>query len=234
MADSTLKGLQYDIELLLGQAPGTLTSALASVPEGPLTMPSLSTLEGIPMATLRQRPDVQEARALMLAAAHDLEEAEAALWPQISVGAFFGAQTVSQNVVTAAANPIWSLTSNVLFPLLNFGKLRGAIHGAEAARRNAALAYEKVVMTALNQAHTAFVSHLEGLRALAHQTTLVNSCASSLALEKARFEGGLENRLPLIAAEVRLAQARASLAGVQARTVIAYVDLQRTLASGAL
>jgi outer membrane protein TolC len=218
------------MERLLGQEPESLAETLKDFAQPALFVPQ--PLEGldIPVETIRSRPDIRAAAFNLLAAQADLSEAEANLWPRITLSAFFGVQETSSGLeAVTASNPVWSLASAVTAPLINFGRLRGAVDAADARAQRAVLEYENAVLLALQEARTALSDYLNGVNAVNQQATALKHRQETVALAQERFNRGLTDMTDLTTAQAELDQATIALIDRKAAAAIAFVRLQKAL-----
>ena len=226
-AQAAKDAAQYQIERLLGKASGTMGETLSSSP-APLTVPDVNPALNLSLDVMRERPDIRAARADLLAAQADVTSAERDLWPRISVGAFFGVQD-SPNAVRIAENPIWSLASGIAMPLLNFGRLQGAVDASNARAKAASLTYENASLSALQETKTALSDYLNGINAVAKQESALKRRKETVGYASARFKQGLTDMTDLTTAQSELNSATLLLIDRKADAAIAYARLQKAL-----
>ncbi|MDF3047224.1 MAG: oprN [Candidatus Midichloriaceae bacterium] len=195
-----------------------------------LTIPTIEQAVSINIEVIKNRPDLRVLRAEMLASQGDLAKAEADLWPRLSVGAFFGVQDGSNNL-RIANNPIWSLSAALTAPILNFGRLHGALDAANAKTSGVALNYENGVLNALQETQTALSDYLKGLNAVAEQEKALLFRKDTVKLANERFNQGLTDMTDLTTAQSELNQAAITMIKKRAAAAIAYIKLQKALAS---
>jgi NodT family efflux transporter outer membrane factor (OMF) lipoprotein len=103
-----------------------------------------------PLAILRDRPDMRMAEANLTAARASTRVAQASLFPNLSVGAFFG----NQNTSVGPSADVWNTAATIYWPLLNFGRIRGQIDAASAREVQAYEAYRLSAISALAEVRT--------------------------------------------------------------------------------
>lgn len=192
------------------------------------TIPSPNHSVKITLDTIRKRPDIRALRAEMLAAQSDLSKAENDLWPRFSIGAFFGIQDTSHGLKTAN-NPIWSLSSSITTPLLNFGRLHGAVDISDAKARAASLNYENGILIALQETQTALSDYINGINAASEQEKALSYRKDTVKLATERFEKGLTDMMDLTTAQSELNQATITLIERRSEAAIAYIRLQKAI-----
>lgn len=227
-AEAAANAARFQIERLLAVRDGSVETILATDTMPSIRIPNPEEFGEITIETLRSRPDIAIARAELLGAEANLDGAEAALWPQISLSAFFGIQDGSDGV-RLSSNPVWSLSSSLSAPLLNFGKLRSEVKAANARTQAAALNFENVVNLALQETKTALSDYLNGLNAVAAQELALQARKDTVRIAKTRFDRGLTDMTDLTTAQAELDSANLSLIRQETETAIAYIRLQKAL-----
>lgn len=223
LAQAAAANTGFQLARLLAQ------SATVVLPAAGMVTPSPSTVLEISLTQLQARPDVAAARLNYLASARDTAAAEAALWPRLTLGAFFGAQESTAFTMPLASNPVWSLSAGLTAPLLNFGQLRGAAKAAEARATAAALTYQETTNRALAEARTALSDYLAGVNAAAAASLAEQRQTAATATVQERARRGLVSQLTaLSAANAQLEQALQTVAAERnARN--AYITLWTAL-----
>lgn len=232
LAKAAMRRAQYQIERLLDEKPDALKELFASQSELSLSLPSLTYEGALAIEHIRKRPDLRAAHAEMIAAQADLQKAEADLWPRITLAGFFGVRDLPSGV-PAADNPIWSLATSLSAPLLNFGRLRGAVDVANARAKQASLAYENAVGDALEEIRTALSDYAGTLAALRQQKRVQSHRDEALKLAQARFASGLTDMSDVTTAQAELEQASLDVISREAEAAIAYVKVQKALGTNA-
>lgn len=230
IATASLKKAQYLIERLLGQRPDSLLNYFIQSERLPLSVPEPTHALGVPVKMIRQRPDLQASYYNLIAAQEDLQKAEAMLWPNISLSAFFGVQDTSKGLsAVTSSNPIWSIAGALTAPLINFGRLRYAIDAAEARVERAIIDYENVLVFALQQARTALSDYLNNVNAMHQQAAALRYRHETVVLAEERFKRGLTDMTDLTTAQTEFDQATIELVERKASAALAYIRLQRSL-----
>ena len=147
-AKASANDAEHQIERLLGDTDHQVTTALVQASPMSLNIPAPNKTLAITIDIIQNRPDVRKARFDLLAAQADLDQAEANLWPKISILSFFGVENGSSTARLAAGNPVWAIASLVTAPILNFGRLRGAIDEKNAEAKAMELTYENTILLA--------------------------------------------------------------------------------------
>ncbi len=229
LAQARADTAQYQMERLLGKAPGELAPVLASMSAMPVSAPDPKALAEISLDRVRARPDIAAARANLLAAQAGEREAEANLWPRLTLSGFFGLQEISGNAPFAPSNPVWSLASSLSAPILNFGRLRGQVNAADARSKQAELTYENTVLLALQETKTAMSDYVNGFNAASQQQKALEHRQQAVGLARTRFERGLTDMTDLTTAQTELDQATLLWIERRAFAATAFIRLQKAL-----
>lgn len=230
-AEALSTAAQYQIELLFGVTDERVALALKKAKAIAIILPSLTAFTSISLDSIRVRPDIRVARFNLLAAKANLEQAEASLWPQISISSFFGVSSGSSGA-RLGGNPFWSLGASLTAPIFDFGRLTRLIEVANAQTKEALYTYQNVILLALQEAKTALSDYINGLNTLTAQEEALKRRKETVAIAKERFERGLTDMTDLTTAQAELDQATLSLIVVQTSAAHAFIRLQKALGLG--
>ena len=162
-AQASLPGLKER----LADAEGRLRVLLGGTQDGGLvgtlsdTMP-ISTMapapRGVPAEALAQRPDVAAARQRLAAARFGLDARRAALLPSLSLSGSIGLQSPDTGAWFDPDQWFRNLSSNLLAPVFQGGRLRGNVALAEAELAEAAAIYGHAVARATAEVEAALAA----------------------------------------------------------------------------
>ncbi|SMG54950.1 efflux transporter outer membrane subunit [Paraburkholderia susongensis] len=218
---------------LLAVLAGKLPSD-ATLPEFTLEMFSLpETLPvSLPSSLVRQRPDILAADAVLHQASAQVGVATAAMYPQITLSASYGAEALTPAQVLRAGSTIWSVGAGLLQPVFHGGQLSAQKRAAEAAYEQAGAQYRETVLLA-------FQNVADSLRALEHdassvqaQTDASRSASDSLELTRGQYRVGGVSYLALLDAQRQYQQTVVSLAQAQASRYADTAALFQALGGG--
>ena len=186
----------------------------------------------LPADLVGRRPDVVAQRLRVAAAAHGIESARAAFYPNIDLTAFVGLQALDfakflrPGSLAVGAGPALSL------PLFEQGSLRAALAARSAEWDLAVAQYNQTLVDALREV----VDQATTLRTLeARQAEVAAALASAErahAISLARYRGGLGNYLQVLSTEGQVLAQRALDADLRARRRDAVVALIQSLGGG--
>ena len=224
-------GALRQLEMLVGKQPGALAADL-SEPGAVPTAPGRELLAS-PAAAIRHRPDLVIAERRLAAATAMHGAAVAELFPKISLSAFLGLRNTDIESLFKSAAFSYTTASNLMQPLLNFGRIRAGIDLAEAKQQEAYLAYEKAVLEALRDTETALTRYLkeEVRRQILGRT--VEDQRESVRLSELRYREGVISFLDVLDAQRALYSAEIELARSEAEASTNLIAFYKTLGGGA-
>jgi NodT family efflux transporter outer membrane factor (OMF) lipoprotein len=220
---------RHQLAVLAGKLPSD-----ATLPEFRLAMFSLPvTLPvSLPSALVRQRPDILAADAVLHQASAQVGVATAAMYPQITLSASYGAESLTPAQLFRAGSTIWSLGGSLLQPLFHGGQLSAQKRAAEAAYEQADAQYRETVLLA-------FQNVADSLRALDHDATGLkaqndawHAASDSLDLTRGQYRVGGVSYLALLDAQRQYQQTVVSLAQAQASRYADTAALFQALGGG--
>ena len=139
---------------------------------------------GIPADLLVQRPDVSAARQRVEAARYTVGARRADLLPKLSLSGSIGLQSTESGELFNPDQWFRNLSVNLLGPVFQGSRLRSNVALAEASLNEAAAAFGRSVVTAVNEVEAALV----GLEASRRRHSLLASLAEEAQAETALLE----------------------------------------------
>ncbi|MBI1686439.1 efflux transporter outer membrane subunit [Caulobacter hibisci] len=221
----------YRLAVLTGQRPGTLNAQLKPRAQDPAPLVTALPI-GDASQFLRRRPDVQAAERRLAAQTAKVGVATADLFPRVRVSGFVGFLTGSASGFGNSASQAWSVAPSVSWPALDLGGAHARLKAAEARNDAALAAYDKAVLTAIEDLETALVSYRQRQARLASLTD--QAAASRRAAELARIqykEGGIDF-LVLLDAERTLLGAEDALTVAETGVNTDVVAIYKALGGG--
>lgn len=230
--EAALIRTRYRLAVLCGQQPTALDAELAAVKP----LPGLKAVElagiGSPATLLRRRPDVQLAEAQIAAAAAQAGVARSALFPTISLGGTLGQNASHFSDLGKGTSYIYNLGAQLAWNLIDFGRIRAQISAADARSDAALIAYERTVLTALEETEGALASYTRSQRQAALLFESVQASEQAALIARERFKVGSSDFLTVLDAERELLSARDRLAQTQAGAATTLVAVYKSLAGG--
>lgn len=197
------------LNILLGHPPGTKDVLLKIEQE--LRPLDHRILIAAPATVIAARPDVRVAERRFAASISAKDAADAELFPDISLTAFFGLQGASG----LSATP-WGVGANLLQPILNFGRIESQIDVANAQQKQAFLNYQQTVLEALENMENALSGYVRETTRNASLATGVAQNRRAEELARLQYANGFTGLLDLLVAQRNLLDAEASAAASDA------------------
>lgn len=219
---------------LTGLAEPELRSQLAQAPAvaADAALDGLLSVDAVPAAVIRQRPDVYRAQRELVAAAESVGVARAALLPSLNLSGSLLRSRVSSGGSSDSFNS-WSVGPFTLsLPLLGRGALQAGVDSAQARYESAAVAYAGTVRNAVAEVERSLVA-LASLRDQAGTTrTALDGYSQSFTATQARYRVGLANLNELEEARRLQLNASSSAVTLQQDRIQAWIDLYVALGGG--
>ncbi|HZE60918.1 MAG TPA: efflux transporter outer membrane subunit [Burkholderiales bacterium] len=186
----------------------------------------------VPADLLGRRPDIVASRWRAEAAASDIASAKAEFYPDINLTALVGVQSVTLSKVLSPGSGIPSAGAAIRLPILEGGRLRGALAVRNAEYDAAVEQYNLALSDALREV----VDQLASMRSV--QTQRAEADAALASAEEAyrlaltRYKAGLGSLLALITVEAQVLEQRQLRTELQSRELALSINLIRALGGG--
>lgn len=223
------KSLQLDghaLEVLCGQQPGTLAYLHHDSAVLPILPPTPADL---PAAVLQRRPDVRRDEASLQAARFQTSAARADFLPQLKLTSTLGRESDALSSLLQPGSALWSLATQLSYPLIDGGRLRAGYAQAQAQFGAAAQHYQGTVVQALREVEDALVT-LDSVREQYRAVSIgAEAAASAARRQQQRQAVGLATQNDFATARLFALQQRSSELELQAQALTAYVSLRKAL-----
>jgi NodT family efflux transporter outer membrane factor (OMF) lipoprotein len=230
-ADMRLQRAQAEhaIALLIGANPSSFSLAANPLPLD-VVPPPLD--PGLPSELLERRPDVAEAERRVASANAQIGQARAAYFPQFTLSAVAGFESVSTATWIKAPSRFWSVGPHVSLPLFEGGRLVAQTDQAKAAYAEQVANYRNTVLGAYRDVEDNLVA-LRQLQAES-ETAAGAVTATGTVLQQAqdRYKAGIATYLEVASAETAALQAQLTVVNIQTRRMNASVLLVKALGGG--
>lgn len=220
----------HRIAVLAGKTPEALVAELEA--PGWMLAPPRSVAVETPADLLRRRPDVAAAERRLAAATARIGVATADLFPRLTLGGLIGVQAFDAGALFERDSQTRLLSLGVDGSFLNVGRVRARIAAADAAAAGGLAAYERSVLTALEEAENALVQVSRSDRESGHLEQAAAAGTRAAAMARVRFDHGAIDVLELLDAENARLQTADVLAQARVRSALAVVSLYLALAGG--
>jgi NodT family efflux transporter outer membrane factor (OMF) lipoprotein len=218
------------LALLSGRTPGALDSLLAAPRAVPAVPADIAT--GIPAETLRQRPDVRAAERGVEAAFARTHAARRQRLPTLTLTGLLGVEALKAGRLFSPQSTVASLLGSLSAPIFDAGRIGQNITIQTELEKQALIAYEFTVLTALSEVENALVAvqrNAERLDILTRATTAAREAASLSGLQ---YEAGQVDLLVSLEAQRTLLDLEQQAVTTAAARTTACIQLYRALGGG--
>lgn len=212
--------------LLLGQSPANVT--VGSIDS--IRLPGVP--EALPSELLQRRPDIAAAEAALIAANAQIGIAKAQYFPSIKLTGMLGVQSLELTDFLSNPAKIWEVAPSLSVPLFTAGRIKGEVKMAEAERDKAFYAYQKSIISALNDTDSGLGQRIKAAEQETFQNKRSEAAEKAYTQAKRRYEVGTIAYSDLLLAQQQWLQARQNLLIVRQNTLITTVSLYKALGGG--
>ncbi len=215
------------LAVLCGSAPADFSIARRrSLP----AMPEIRA--GLPAEVLNRRPDARAAMQSLRAANARIGVAEAAFYPNFSLSAGGGFESVNAKNFLDWQNRVLSLGAGVAAPVFDAGSNKAAFDAAVSRRDEALATYKNTLLVALREVEDALVD-LKGLaRSRKALEKALASASDTLRISQERYDKGLSGYLEVVEAGRTVLRVRLVLAQTDAQQRVTLAVLAKSLGGG--
>lgn len=215
-----LDAAKRQLEILLGRYPAAAIESRDSLP----TLPE-QIRAGLPADLIARRPDLRATERRMVASRSRVEQAEAALYPQIRLTGSTGSSSDELENLLDGDFSVWSFALGILQPIFQGGRLRANVALHEAIEDEVAATFIEQALRAFAEVELAIVT--EG--SLADQEdALARAAASASAAQQTveeRYGAGLTDYLLVLESQRQALDAQSRLLEVRRSRFGALIDL---------
>ena len=213
---------------LLGVAPAELPTLQAKpLPEVDVALP-----DDIGLDLLARRPDIAANRWRVEAAMQRVDQARASFYPDISLGALVGLQSIDLDKLLSGASRMGGIGPALHLPIFGRGQLHAAYGATQAQLEAAAAQYDASVTEAARDVATQVLS-LAQIDARRRERD--RQLDATLALQNAtdaRVRRGLGDDRNRLAAQADVLQQRDAATSLHAQALAAEIALTKALGGG--
>jgi multidrug efflux system outer membrane protein len=218
---------EHALAVLCGKRPSDF-----AVPhrESGARLPSLR--PGLPAEVLNRRPDVRAAEQELRAANARIGAAEAAFYPNFSLSAGTGFESIDLKSFLDWENRVLSLGAGVAAPIFDGGSNKASFDAAVSRRDEALASYRNTLLVALREVEDALVDlkGLAGSRNALEQA--LTSASDTKRISQERFDKGLSSYLEVVEADRTVLRVELLLAQIDAQQRITLAVLVKALGGG--
>lgn len=215
---------------LTGQAPSHFDSLQGSEPPAPPD--TLFSLDSLPARVLEQRPDVVQATRQLAAQWAEVQQADAAGYPQLSLQGSVSALRLDARGSTQHLST-WSLGPlSLSFPITDGGRLKAERQAAQARYTEAVALYQARVRQAVREVEEALLN-LASARQRQHDAQLASEGYERVLQDtQTRQRAGLASLAEVEEARRSALAAQTSLSALALERQLAWINLYRAAGGG--
>jgi NodT family efflux transporter outer membrane factor (OMF) lipoprotein len=238
---ATIPQLQISLEqsrnalgTLLGQPVGAVDGMLG----GPKLIPTApaKVAVSVPAELLRRRPDIRSAELAAAAQCARIGVAKAELYPSLSLVGTFGFQASNTGSTSVSLfsgdNIFYSIGPRVVWPFLNYGRIKNAVRVQDARFEQLLVAYRNTVLRAAQEVEDALTGFLNSQEAVAVGQRAVVAARRSVEIAVVQYREGEVDYQRVLDAQRSLLQQQISLTQASSSVVTNVVALYKALGGG--
>jgi NodT family efflux transporter outer membrane factor (OMF) lipoprotein len=228
--ERTISQARNQIALLLGRPPGSEDALLSSAMAAPSAPDGIGA--GIPAETLAQRPDVLAARDAVEAAEARVRSARRQRLPTLSLTGTIGPESFAASRLLSPQAIAESAVESLAAPIFDAGLIAQTIAVQDSVEKQALIAYEAAVLTALSDVDNA----LTAVRRLHEELAILEKAAAAAeraaALSQQEYQAGQVDLLVVLDAQRTYLAIEQTRVGAQADGANAAIQLCQALGGG--
>ena len=219
--------LRRQLEVLAGRYPEGDLAGRAELPDVTGEVPA-----GLPVELLTRRPDLQAAERRLLAGDARLREAEASLYPRVSLTGSAGSSSTELDDLLDWDFRVWSLAAGITAPLFQGGRLRANVDRAEAGREELTAFFVGTVLQAFAEVETGLSAERWLARRVAQLEQAVEDANLATELAEERYLAGTLDGIRLLDQQRDSFRARSEELDARRERLLARIDLHLALGGG--
>jgi NodT family efflux transporter outer membrane factor (OMF) lipoprotein len=218
------------ISLLLGQPPNALQAELIRVQRVPPVPPKVPV--GLPSELARRRPDIRQAEAQLHAATADIGVAVASFYPSVTLSGSVGLQALQPWKMFNIDARQYAMGPGITIPIFQGGQLRGTLELRKAQQQEAAINYQKTVLSAWHDVDNALTAYRTEQARRDQLAEAVVQNQRALVLAQSRYQEGVADFLQVLTAQQNLLSTQQQLAIATTNVSANLVALYKALGGG--
>jgi NodT family efflux transporter outer membrane factor (OMF) lipoprotein len=188
--------------------------------------------ENVGVDLIGRRPDIVAARWRAEASRSRISQAKAAFYPNISLSAVAGYQSLFVDKLFASGSDYGQAGPAFSLPIFEGGRLRANLRGAEANRDDAIAAYDAAIVRALRDIADVAASQRALAGRLADTRAALEASEAAYNVTRLRYNGALTTYQSVLLAEQQVLAQRRAVADLESRGFALDVALVRALGGG--
>jgi multidrug efflux system outer membrane protein len=187
---------------------------------------------GLPSDLLMRRPDIRAAEEQLKALNERVGVAKADRLPTITLTGGYGWSSNELNELLHRENVAWNLTTGIIQPIFDAGRLKAGQRAAEARYQEGVAEYVKTVLDAFGEVERALLTRKQQLERRKRELKFLEEARATQRVAQDRYILGLVIYLDVLNAQITRFQAEDNLALVDLAIMRNRVALHRALGGG--
>jgi len=218
------------LSFLLGDKPDALRSELSTPVPVPTVPPNIPI--GQPSELARRRPDIRQAEAKLHAATADIGVSVADFYPRITLSGSIGLQGLKLKDLVDWSALQYAIGPSITVPIFQGGRLKATLELRKTEQQEAAIAHHNTVLQAWHEVDNALNAYAEEQRRNEYLAQAAQSSRDELELARMRYESGVSDYLPVLAAQKVLLLSEQEYSNSTGMVAINLVVLYKALGGG--
>jgi multidrug efflux system outer membrane protein len=227
---SGLEGSLNRIAVLLGEKPGNIHKQLEK--SAAIPAPPSDVVVGVPADMLRRRPDVRRAERELAAQTARVGAATADLYPKFTLTGSIGIEALSLNNLVSKPTRTYNFGPGISWPIFRGGAIRANIEVQSALQEQALIAYEKVILDALEEVENVLAAYAEEQNKRESLRVAEKAARRAVDLALGKYEAGLIDFLDVLVAQRSLLSSQDQLAQSDGAVTSNLIKLYKALGGG--
>lgn len=232
----SLEGYLETIKNANNQSRRSLELLTGKYPEGKLATQNFfnpvknDIPDSFPLQLLESRSDIQANHFQIEKAFYEVQQANAARLPSLSISSSFGtAGSNVESINSLFSNPLLKVGGGLVSPLFNSGKLKKNIEIKNAQQKQVVEEYSKTVMNALNEVESslAYLHSIE--KQLTYNLSAINELKNNIELTQKQIKVGSSNNFILIRKQRDLLKNEMNLINLELQDRMERINLYMAL-----
>lgn len=227
---SQLRQTENTLAVLLGGTPQEWRKTFEAFGDIPLAPDSV--MITAPVNMLRQRPDIRRAERTLAAEVAQIGVAKADLFPSFYINGTFNLGAVDGTTLFRTPISTYSYGPSLRWNLFQGGATMNLIKAQDAKAMQAMYAYEKTVLTAMQEVESTMTAYIQSKNQLRADTTALEAAERSYRLSIELYESGLVDLQTVLDSQKELYTAVGKHTQSKGNVAITLVALYKALGGG--
>jgi outer membrane protein TolC len=189
-------------------------------------------LEGIPLDTMRNRPDVRVAERKLAAQVANVGIAKSLLLPKFYINGSFGLDSVKANKFFRRDSFLASIGPSFSWPIFQGGNLLANLKIEESKMSEAALNYELVLLKAYEETRNAYSAYTQEYHKYQSLQGAVDAARAAVDISNDLYKNGLRDFNNVLDAQRSLLVLEEALAISRGEITLSLIALYKSLGGG--